>query len=145
MTISKGIGGGLPLSLVVFDKKLDTWDFYQGGKITQRLRDSDANGRVDQWWTWPNPDRHECAVIASDHDGDGQPDPDAVVDVCAIGTADAGAPATASRAAPAGTAADSGAASAAPKAESASAATAAPTDAGTSDAGRTKKAKKASK
>lgn len=26
MTISKGIGGGLPLSLVVFDKKLDTWE-----------------------------------------------------------------------------------------------------------------------
>jgi len=25
MTISKGIGGGLPLSVVVFDKKLDTW------------------------------------------------------------------------------------------------------------------------
>ena len=26
MTISKGIGGGLPLSVVVFDKKLDTWE-----------------------------------------------------------------------------------------------------------------------
>ncbi|MFW9802399.1 MAG: aspartate aminotransferase family protein [Candidatus Thorarchaeota archaeon] len=25
MTISKGIGGGLPLSVIVFDKKLDTW------------------------------------------------------------------------------------------------------------------------
>jgi diaminobutyrate-2-oxoglutarate transaminase len=26
MTISKGIGGGLPLSIVVFDKRLDTWE-----------------------------------------------------------------------------------------------------------------------
>ena len=26
MTVSKGIGGGLPLSVLVFDKKLDTWE-----------------------------------------------------------------------------------------------------------------------
>jgi hypothetical protein len=85
------------------DGKLDTWDFYQGGKIKQRLRDSDANGKVDQWWTWPNPDKPECAVIASDHDNDGQPDPNSVVDQCAIGTTGLGS------------VPDAGAAAAAPK------------------------------
>jgi hypothetical protein len=95
------------------DKRLDTWDFYQGGKIQQRLRDSDANGKVDQWWTWPNPDRIECAVIASDHDGDGQPDPGSVVDVCSIGDGGAAPPATAAKAA----GADAAPAPAPPKAE----------------------------
>jgi hypothetical protein len=85
------------------DRKLDTWDFYQGGKIHQRLRDSDANGKVDQWWTWPNPDKPECAVIASDHDNDGQPDPNSVVDQCAVGTTGLGS------------APDAGAAAAAPQ------------------------------
>jgi len=70
------------------DGKLDTWDFYEGGKIHHRMRDSDGDGKVDQWWTWANPDKIECAVIASDHNGDGKPDPNNVIDVCAA----AGAP-----------------------------------------------------
>jgi hypothetical protein len=83
------------------DGKLDTWDFYEGGKIHHRMRDSDGDGKVDQWWTWPNPDKIECAVIASDHNGDGKPDPNDVIDVCAAaaaanapapGPTDAGAP-----------------------------------------------------
>jgi hypothetical protein len=64
------------------DGKLDTWDFYEAGKIHQRLRDSDGDGKVDQWWSWPNPDKSECAVIASDRNGDGKPDLNDVVDVC---------------------------------------------------------------
>jgi len=69
------------------DGKLDTWDFYEGGKIHHRMRDSDGDGKVDQWWTWPNPDKIECAVIASDHNGDGKPDPNDVIDVCAAAAA----------------------------------------------------------
>jgi hypothetical protein len=75
------------------DGKLDTWDFYEGGKIHHRLRDSDGDGKPDQWWTWPNPDKIECAVIASDHNGDGKPDPNDVIDVCAMAAApEAGPP-----------------------------------------------------
>src|SRR4051812_49916912 len=64
------------------DGKLDTWDFYVAGKIHHRMRDSDGDGKVDQWWTWANPDKLECAVIASDHNNDGKPDPADVIDVC---------------------------------------------------------------
>jgi hypothetical protein len=64
------------------DGKLDTWDFYEGGKIHHRMRDSDGDGKVDQWWTWPNPDKIECAVIATDRNGDGKPDPNDIIDVC---------------------------------------------------------------
>jgi len=86
------------------DGKLDTWDFYEGGKIHHRMRDSDGDGKVDQWWTWANPDKIECAVIASDHNNDGKPDPNDIIDVCAAAatpaaapspvTADAGSPVT---------------------------------------------------
>jgi hypothetical protein len=69
------------------DGKLDTWDFYEGGKIHHRMRDSDGDGKVDQWWTWANPDKIECAVIASDHNGDGKPDPNDIIDVCAVAAA----------------------------------------------------------
>jgi hypothetical protein len=110
------------------DKRLDTWDLYQGGKVTQRLRDSDANGKVDQWWTWPNPDKPECPVIASDHDGDGQPDPNSVIDVCSVGATGIGA------APDAGTAGaspkDAGTATASPKAAAASTSNSTAADAG---------------
>jgi hypothetical protein len=77
------------------DGKLDTWDFYEGGRIHHRMRDSDGDGKVDQWWTWPNPDRIECAVIAADHNHDGLPDPNNVIDACAVNgpAPPAGAPA----------------------------------------------------
>lgn len=65
------------------DGRLDTWDFYENGKLVRRLRDSQGGGKVDQWWTFSNPDKPECAVIASDRDGDGKPDPNDVVDTCA--------------------------------------------------------------
>jgi hypothetical protein len=68
------------------DGRVDTWDFYQGGQLHHRLRDSDADGKVDQWWTWPDPSKLECAVIAADHNGDGNPDPTGIVDVCSLST-----------------------------------------------------------
>jgi hypothetical protein len=96
------------------DGRLDTWDFYEGGKIHHRLRDSDGDGKVDQWWSWPDPDKVECAVIASDHNGDGRPDLNDVVDVChpggaGSGGADAGAGGAQASLSAGGTPADGGA------------------------------------
>jgi len=35
---------------------------------------SNADGRVDQWWSFPDPTKLECPVVESDADGDGRPD-----------------------------------------------------------------------
>ncbi|HKQ71859.1 MAG TPA: hypothetical protein VJT73_21090, partial [Polyangiaceae bacterium] len=39
-----------------------------------------------------NPEKVECAVIASDHNNDGKPDPTNVIDVCAANAPTAAAP-----------------------------------------------------
>ena len=44
--------------------------------------DGDGDGIIDQWWTFNNPTNPKCAVVASDHNADGKPDPDSVVDLC---------------------------------------------------------------
>lgn len=82
--------------------RIDTWDTFDpsSGKRTKRERDATGDGRVDQWWTY-NGDQ---VTIAMDKNGDGLPDPDAVITLGASGTsiptaapapggADAGAPA----------------------------------------------------
>src|SRR5262249_59340613 len=66
-----------------FDNKIDTWDYYEGGRLVRRERDSDGDGIVDQWWTFNNPANPKCAIVASDRNGDRKPDPDSVVDLCA--------------------------------------------------------------
>jgi hypothetical protein len=66
-----------------FDNKIDTWDFYEGGRLTKRERDSDGDAIIDQWWQFNNPQNPKCAVVASDRNADGKPDPDSVVDLCA--------------------------------------------------------------
>lgn len=65
-----------------FDDKIDTWDYYEGGRLARRERDSDGDGIVDQWWTFNNPQNPKCAVVATDRNADGKPDPDSVVDLC---------------------------------------------------------------
>jgi hypothetical protein len=65
-----------------FDNKIDTWDYYEGGRLTKRERDTDGDSIIDQWWTYNNPTNPKCAVVASDHNADGKPDPDTVVDLC---------------------------------------------------------------
>lgn len=65
-----------------FDDKLDTWDYYEAGKIKRRERDSDGDGVIDQWWEFNNPSDDNCALVATDKDGDGKPDQDSVVDLC---------------------------------------------------------------
>ncbi len=65
-----------------FDNKIDTWDYYEGGRLVKRERDSDGDGIVDQWWTFNNPANPKCAIVASDRNADGKPDPESVVDLC---------------------------------------------------------------
>jgi hypothetical protein len=64
------------------DGRIDTWDLMKDGKVTRRAHDSDADGRVDQVWTWPDATRPACALVARDHDGDGRAD-GATLDLCA--------------------------------------------------------------
>jgi hypothetical protein len=65
-----------------FDNKLDTWDYYENGRLVKRERDSDGDGIIDQWWQFNNPQKPNCAIVASDRNGDGKPDPNSVVDLC---------------------------------------------------------------
>lgn len=62
--------------------KLDTWDLYERGVLVRRERDSDGDGKVDQWWVFNNREKPECAIVATDKDGDGRPDLGSQVDLC---------------------------------------------------------------
>jgi hypothetical protein len=111
-----------------YDNKLDTWDYYENGRLVKRERDSDGDGIIDQWWQFNNPAKPNCAIVASDRNADGKPDPDSVVDLCgesygAPKTAAPGAPPPAAAPAPGAPApAPSAAAVAAPTATAAVAA-----------------------
>lgn len=59
--------------------RVDTWEKYSGGRIISAERDSNGDGRIDQWWDYKTAD---CPVIRSDIDGNGQPDPNSVIDYC---------------------------------------------------------------
>ncbi len=81
-----------------FDNQIDTWDYYENGRLVKRERDSNGDGVIDQWWQFNNPQNPKCAIVASDRNGDGKPDPNSVVDLCgesygAIKTTGPGAPA----------------------------------------------------
>jgi len=65
-----------------YDDKIDTWDYYEGGRLVRRERDADGDALVDQWWTFNDPTDPKCAVVASDRNVDGKPDPENVVDLC---------------------------------------------------------------
>lgn len=65
-----------------YDGKLDTWDYYESGRLARRERDSTGDGNIDQWWSFNRPDDPKCAVVASDGNADGQPDPGTEVDLC---------------------------------------------------------------
>ena len=62
--------------------KLDTWHFFEAGKLARTERDSNGDDYVDQWWEYPEQRSRDCPLIHSDVDGDGRPDPGATVDVC---------------------------------------------------------------
>lgn len=59
--------------------RLDTWEYFQGGKLVRTERDSDGDRVVDQWWEYPKPG---CPVIHADVNRDGHPEPTASVDYC---------------------------------------------------------------
>ncbi|MBX3214552.1 MAG: hypothetical protein KF850_21125 [Labilithrix sp.] len=63
--------------------RIDTWDTFDPstGKRVKRERDATGDGRVDQWWTY-NGDQ---VTIAMDKNGDGLPDPEAVITLNAAG------------------------------------------------------------
>src|SRR5262249_25974440 len=65
-----------------FDNKIDTWDYYASGRLVKRERDSDGDGIIAQWWQFNNPGNPKCAIVASDLNADGKPDPESVVDLC---------------------------------------------------------------
>lgn len=86
------------------DGQLDTWDYYEQGLLVREERDSNGDGYIDAWWTFPRPGDQSCAVVLSDLNGDGKPDPDSKVETCEGATAasaspDAGAPPSAPTAA----------------------------------------------
>jgi hypothetical protein len=97
-----------------FDDKIDTWDYYENGRLVRRERDSDGDGIVDQWWTFNNPQNPRCAVVATDRNADGKPDPDSVVDLCGESYGAPKAPPSAPAPSAAPTAAPSAAPTAAP-------------------------------
>ncbi len=67
------------LRATTLNNRLDTWDFFSNGVLARSERDSDGDSVVDQWWEYPKPD---CPLIHSDVDGDGRPDPGATIDFC---------------------------------------------------------------
>jgi hypothetical protein len=75
------------------DAKIDTWDYYHNGRLVREERDSTGDGFVDQWWSFDRPDKPKCALVVSDGDGDGKPDPGSKIDLCAEPFDDFAAPA----------------------------------------------------
>src|SRR5690606_6548035 len=59
--------------------KLDTWEYYEGGRLARAERDSDGDRLVDQWWEYEKPG---CPLIHADANRDGRPDPQVTVDYC---------------------------------------------------------------
>lgn len=59
--------------------KLDTWEFFENGKLARTERDENGDGVIDQWWEYPS---RGCPLIHVDADGDGRPDPGASIDYC---------------------------------------------------------------
>jgi hypothetical protein len=74
--------GGVPVekhSATTLHHQLDTWHFYDKGRLVRTERDSNGDAVVDQWWEYKSA---ECPVIHSDVNNDGRPDPGASIDYC---------------------------------------------------------------
>ncbi len=64
--------------------RLDTWQYFRNGVLERGERDANGDGVIDQWWEYPKGDQPRCALVHSDTNGDGRPDPGATVDLCAM-------------------------------------------------------------
>lgn len=63
--------------------RLDTWQYFSAGVLSRSERDANGDGIIDQWWEYPKAAESGCAIVHSDTNGDGRPDPGATVDLCA--------------------------------------------------------------
>jgi hypothetical protein len=63
--------------------RIDSWEVFDHGRVTQRGRDIDESGTVDEVTLWPDPKRPDCPVIFVDQNGDGKPD-EVKFDICNI-------------------------------------------------------------
>jgi hypothetical protein len=59
--------------------QLDTWEFYQDGRLVRTERDSDGDAIIDQWWEYT---QAGCPMMHSDVNRDGKPDVGATIDYC---------------------------------------------------------------
>ncbi|MGC4092051.1 MAG: hypothetical protein QM756_30055 [Polyangiaceae bacterium] len=67
------------LRATMLANRVDTWEYFKGGKLARSERDSNGDQVVDQWWEYPS---EGCPVIHADVNSDGKPDPGASVDTC---------------------------------------------------------------
>ncbi len=62
-----------------FPKRLDTWRYFEAGRLTRTERDSNGDAVIDEWWEHRD---SGCALVHVDTNGDGYPDPGLSVDHC---------------------------------------------------------------
>jgi hypothetical protein len=53
------------------EKKIDRWEWYEGGQIVRAEEDASGDGKVDKWETYAN---GEIATVSLDENYDGTPD-----------------------------------------------------------------------
>jgi len=61
--------------------RMDSWEVFDHGRVTQRGRDIDESGTVDEVTLWPDPRRPECPVVFVDQNADGKPE-EVKFDIC---------------------------------------------------------------
>jgi len=59
------------ISSTADEKKIDRWEYYEGGALARAEEDADGNGKVDRWETYQN---GALKTAAMDENGDGTPD-----------------------------------------------------------------------
>ena len=66
-----GTLGRVEISSTGDEKKINRWEFYEGGGLVRAEEDTDGNGRVDRWETYEGGALKSAAM---DENGDGAPD-----------------------------------------------------------------------
>ncbi len=63
-----------------YDGHLDTWDYFENGKLARRERDKTGEGRIDEWWTFTPAGGENASIIQADP-RTGKPDPSQKLDI----------------------------------------------------------------